>query len=103
MELSVSLSNLRQSLIEKMTIEEQQNFEVYFSIDQENDLVLRALNILKDAKLRKSGKSSLPMKEKIIKKKHWQAPGAVKGQTVEVLPNPLEKFKKVHQLKKMKE
>ena len=55
MELSVSLSNLRPEFLEKMTIEERASFELYFSIDQENELVLKTLNILKDAKLRKSG------------------------------------------------
>ena len=33
MELSVSLSNLRPELLEKMTIEERASFELYFSID----------------------------------------------------------------------
>lgn len=58
MELSVSLSNLRPELLEKMSIEEQATFEQYFSIDQENELVLKSLNILKDAKLRRQGDSS---------------------------------------------
>ena len=38
-----------------MTIEEKAAIETYFSIDQENELVLKTLNILKDAKIRKSG------------------------------------------------
>lgn len=53
MELSVSLSNLRPELIKKMTPDEKEQFELYFSIAQENELVLKTLNILKDAKLRK--------------------------------------------------
>ena len=53
MELSVSLSNLRPELIKTMTPDEKEQFELYFSIEQENELVLKTLNILKDAKLRK--------------------------------------------------
>ena len=57
MELSVSLSNLRPELIKKMTPDEKEQFELYFSIAQENELVLKTLNILKDAKLRKGDKA----------------------------------------------
>lgn len=53
MELSVSLSNLRPELIKTMTADDREKFEMYFSIAQENELVLKTLNILKDAKLRK--------------------------------------------------
>lgn len=67
MELSVSLSNLRPELLERMTIEEKSSFELYFSMDQEKELVLKTLNILKDAKLRKAGESGL--KGKKAKKK----------------------------------
>lgn len=49
----MSLSNLRPELIKKMTPDEKEQFELYFSIAQENELVLKTLNILKDAKLRK--------------------------------------------------
>ena len=55
MELSVSLSNLPQEIVKQMTIEEKAAIETYFSIDQENELVLKTLNILKDAKIRKTG------------------------------------------------
>ena len=40
-----------------MTLEEKAGFELYFTIDQENELVLKTLNILKDAKLRKKGET----------------------------------------------
>ena len=70
MELSVSLSNLRPEFLKKMTIEEKASFELYFSIDQENELVLKTLNILKDAKLRKSGDISFQSGDSLNLLKH---------------------------------
>lgn len=76
MELSVSLSNLRPELLEKMTIEEKASFERYFSIDQENELVLKTLNILKDAKLRKSGDISFQKGDSLNLLKHKSSSNA---------------------------
>ena len=70
MELSVSLSNLRPELVAKMTTDEKASFELYFSIDQENELVLKTLNILKDAKLRKSGEIPLQRGDSLNLLKH---------------------------------
>ena len=70
MELSVSLSNLRPELLETMTLDEKARVELYFSIDQENELVLKTLNILKDAKLRKSGEISFQRGDSLNLLKH---------------------------------
>lgn len=43
-----------------LTLEEKARYEKYFSIDQENELVLKTLNILKENKLRKQ--EAPPMK-----------------------------------------
>lgn len=40
-------------MLDRLTLEEKASYESYFSIDQENALVLKTLNILKEAKLRK--------------------------------------------------
>lgn len=53
MELSVSVTNIRREYVDAMSMERRAYLDIYFSIKQENDLVLQTLNILKEAKLRK--------------------------------------------------
>ena len=50
---SISLSSLNKNILNKLTFEEKNSYEEYFSIDEENELVLKTLNILKEAKIRK--------------------------------------------------
>lgn len=50
---AISLSSISDEERRKMTLQEQARLEIFFSIAQENDLVIKSLNILKEAKLRK--------------------------------------------------
>ncbi len=50
MNKAISLSSIPDALLEKMTLEEKAHVEIYFSISEEDELVVNTLNILKDAK-----------------------------------------------------
>jgi hypothetical protein len=52
---AISLSSFKDEVIKNMHPDEKAQIEKYFSIDQENELVIKTLEILKDAKLRKQG------------------------------------------------
>ena len=43
------------------------SLEQYFTIDQENELVVKSLDILKDAKLRKQGENKIAKKKQKLK------------------------------------
>jgi len=55
MQKSISVSSLNPEILKKLTYEEVLKYNEYFSIDEENKLVIKTLNILKEAKLRKRG------------------------------------------------
>ena len=63
MEMSVSVSNLRSELVEQMDIEQRKQLDEHFSIEQENELVLNTLRILRDSKARIRGDQA-PSKER---------------------------------------
>lgn len=73
MEMSVSVSNLRKEFVESLDVETRQNLDLHFSIEQENDLVLRTLKILRDSKARIRGDQGATSDSKARRKERFFA------------------------------